>query len=156
MRPRFAHLSPRVLIALACAVILLLFVAALGLVRLSATPSVTASWRGSATGFSSQDQQGITQQLKTIFASVPQSGVHSQDFAVISAQRDGAQAVLSIAEYDNGSAQPLAGEPLFAIARFQNGVWTVWTPGSDGFCDQLRQLPGDLFAPDDQRFFDCS
>ena len=147
--------SPRLIILVVCAALVVLFIAALGLARLVTRPSVQVAWNAPGSDFSPSDKQSIKDHLGTALQSAGQSTTGSFTFTIAFAQRQGDQAIMSITLSDRASGTVIAGEPLFAIAHHQSSDWTVWVPGSPGFCDQLRLLPTTLFDPSDSEFFDC-
>lgn len=133
-----------------------MLIIALGLtfiIRNVTSPQITIVWQTTTPSFTQQDQQNIQTALQSIFSTQHPGSVTGHIFTIIDGQRRGDWAIFSANERVNASSAPIPTEPLFLIAHQQGTTWTIWLPGSSGFCDQLKQVPDTLLDATDKGYF---
>lgn len=148
--------SPRILVIFL--IVLLVLVIGVGSVIIylhSTSPDITIVWQTSLPSLSQQDRQNIQNAWETdLMASSPHaSTIAGHTFTIINVKRQGDWAIFSANERVNPTAQPIASEPLFFLAHLHGTKWAVWIASSQGFCQELEQVPDTLLNFTDKRLF---
>lgn len=145
--------SSRLLVPLVCAVVLLVFLFALLILRAAAPTQSAVVWSAAPSDFSASDQQAIERALVQVL-DVTYHDQLSATFAIVSVQRQGDFAVLSVTE-QTGSAGADNPVPFTVLAQKQSSTWSVWIQASGRFCDEALSMPDVLMTPEELQLFGC-
>lgn len=138
--------------ALACALLLVGFALWLLALRVTTPTGISVTWQGQSQGFSSDDQSAISNQVKATLVTNSGGQQPAITYKITYAQRQGDYAILGAIE-QTPSGQTIANEGILMLAQKRNGAWTVWLPGSTGFCAELNALPQGMLSPDERAQF---